>query len=288
MSSPARPLSFEAVDGLAFAAAVGQSEAARAGPIYVPRDLGPLLELLHLEATGRVPEAPRGKSWLASNSASPMMAALRDQRESWIKPDDRRIGFIRAARSGPDGDHRLVSFLMDAQRAAMNIAGLPGATPAQMAAAMEELEDNIHEHSEAAPSGLLAFRAAPGVFEFVAADSGIGVLASLRHSQLFASVPDHGKALRAALTEGTSRFGPGSGHGYGFRPIFTGLANLRGFLRFRSGDHALIIDCKSPDIRSAQLAQKAFIDGFFVSIRCQATRRRQVAANIDTRVCFRH
>jgi hypothetical protein len=136
VSPPATPLSFQAVDGLAFAAAAGQSEAARAGARYVPRDLGPLLELLHLEAAGAVPEAPRGKSWLASNRASPLVAALKEQRESWIKPDNRRIGFIRAVRSGPDGDHRLVSFLMDAQKAAMNIAGLPGSTPAQMAAAM--------------------------------------------------------------------------------------------------------------------------------------------------------
>lgn len=273
MSQPTTPLSFQAVDGLAFAAAAGHGEAVRAGALYVPRDLGPLLELLHLEVAGGVPEAPRGKSWLASNRASSLLAALKEQRESWIKPDDRRMGFIRTARSGPDGDHRLVSFLMDAQRAGMNIARLPGSTPAQMAAAMEELENNIHEHSEAAATGLLAFRAAPGVFEFVAADRGIGVLASLRHSPLFVRLSDHGKALRATLTEGTSRFGPGSGHGYGFRPIFTGLANLRGFLRFRSGDHALTIDGTSPDVASAQLAQKPAIDGFFASIRCHAPHR---------------
>lgn len=274
MSPTATPLSFRAVDGLAFAAATGQSETARAAALYIPRDLGPLLELVHLEAVGGVPEAPLGKGWLASTWASPLLAALKEQRESWTNPNDRRMGFIRAVRSGPDGDYRLVAFLMDAQRAAMNIAGLPGSTPVQMAAAMQELENNIHEHSEAAATGLLAFRAAPGVFEFVAADRGIGVFASLRHSPFFASISDHGEALRAALTEGTSRFGPGSEHGYGFRPIFTGLANMRGFLRFRSGDHALTIDGTSPDVASAQLAQKATIDGFFASIRCHAPPRR--------------
>jgi hypothetical protein len=163
---------------------------------------------------------------------------------------------------------------MDAQRAALNVAGLPGTTPGQMAAAMRELENNIHEHSQSAATGLLAFRAARGVFEFVAADRGIGVLTSLQQCPLHRTIQDHGKALQAALTDGTSRFGAESGHGYGFRPIFTGLANLRGFLRFRSGDHALTIDGTSPSLTRAQLAQKPAIDGFFASIRCQAPRRR--------------
>ena len=273
MTATARPLSFHAVDGLAFAAAAGKSPAAPARALYIPRDLGPLLELLHLETGGRLPETPEAKPLLMANSTAPMIAALRDRRESWLTPEDRRIGFIRAVRSGPDGDNRLVSFLMNAQRAALNVAGLPGTTPGQMAAAMEELENNIHEHSEAATTGLLAFRAAPGVFEFVAADRGIGVLGSLQHSPAYAAVSDHGKALQAALTDGTSRFGAGSSHGHGFRPIFLGLTNLRGLLRFRSGDHALTIDGTSPSLATAQLAQKPKIDGFFASIRCHVPHK---------------
>jgi hypothetical protein len=70
---------------------------------------------------------------------------------------------------------------------------------------MRELENNIHEHSENAATGLLAFRAARGVFEFVAADRGIGILSSLRQSAQFAALQDHGRALREALTDGTSR-----------------------------------------------------------------------------------
>jgi hypothetical protein len=72
--------------------------------------------------------------------------------------------------------------------------------------------------------------------------------------------------MEAALTEGTSRFGSESGHGYGFRPLFVGLANLKGSLRFRSGDHALLMDGTSPSLTTAQLAQKPPIDGFFASI----------------------
>jgi hypothetical protein len=161
---------------------------------------------------------------------------------------------------------------MDAQRAARDVAGLPGSTPGQLVAAMEELENNIHEHSEAPDTGILAFRATPAVFEFVAADRGIGILRSLQRCSIFADLDDHGRAIQAAISDGTSRFGSDSRRGYGFRPIFLGLANLQGSLRFRSGDHALLIDGTSPDLKTAQLAQKPMLDGFLASVQCQASR----------------
>jgi hypothetical protein len=46
---------------------------------------------------------------------------------------------------------------------------------------------------------------------------------------------------------------------------------LQGSLRFRSGDHALLIDGTSPDLATAQLAQKPLIDGFLASIRCHVS-----------------
>lgn len=265
----ARPLTFSAVDGLAFAAAGGLLDITQAPRCpYVPTRLGPLLEFLHFTSCGRLP-SPSGGSWLASNGATPMVTALQEDRERWVSSDERRMGFIRAVRRGPDGDNWLIAFLMDAQRAARDVASLPGGTPGQLAGAMEELENNIHEHSDAANTGLLAFRATPGAFEFVVADRGVGILASLRRCSTYtAAVNDHGKALESALTDGISRFGSESGRGHGFRPIFIGLANLHGSLRFRSGDHALLIDGTSPNLTTAQLAQKPPLDGFFASISC--------------------
>ena len=262
----ALPLTFAAVDGLGFAAASGRlalSQPAR----YLPGSLGPLLELLCLIAGGRLP-SPVAGGWLEDNGARPMIAAIQNQTECWIKPDDRRMGFIRAARSGSDEDALFTRFLMDAQRAARDVSRLPGTVPGQLVAAMQELECNIHEHCDAPDTGILSFRAAAGVFEFVAADRGIGILRSLQSCLAFSDFDDHGKAMLAALSDGTSRFGSDSRRGHGFRPIFLGLANLRGSLRFRSGDHALVIDGTSPSLATAQLAQKAFIDGFVASVRC--------------------
>lgn len=269
MIAQGRPLTFGAVDGLGFAAASGALDAAQQSAPYVPNSLGPLLELLYLAAGGQLPPPPGG-SWVAGNDAAPMITALQENRECWLSSDDHRIGFIRAVRGGPDGGTRLTGFLMDAQRAARDVAHLPGTTPGQLAAAMEELENNIHEHSDVPDTGILAFRAAQGVFEFVAADRGIGILKSLQRCTTYAAVQDHGKALEAALTDGTSRFGIDSRRGHGFRPIFIGLVNLYGSLRFRSGDHALLLDGTSPNLASAQLAQKPLIDGFIASIRCHS------------------
>jgi len=268
MIRSATPLTFAAVDGLGFAAARGLLHAAQESAPFLPTSLGPLLELLHLAECGRLPLPPTG-SWFADNAAGPMIAALSDNPEFWVNPHDGRMGFIRAVRRGPDGDARFTGFLMHAKRAATNTARLPGNAPAQLAAAMGEMESNIHEHSEAPETGLLAFRATQGTFEFVAVDRGIGILKSLRSCNAYAAITDHGKALTAALSDGVSRFGEDSRRGHGFRQIFLGLLDLYGTLRFRSGDYALLMDGTSPDLTTAQLAQKPAVDGFFVSIRCR-------------------
>jgi hypothetical protein len=157
---------------------------------------------------------------------------------------------------------------MDAKRAARDITCLPGTTPGQLAAAMQEMESNIYEHSDAPSTGLLAFRAAPDVFEFVVLDQGIGLLESLKRCEAYAGMTHHGKALEMALADGTSRFGAEANRGHGFRPIFLGLANLRGSLRFRSGDYALTMDGTSPNLTTAHVAQKPPVKGFFASISC--------------------
>lgn len=272
MSQPTTPLTFGEVDGLGFAAAAGRLKSAEQSSRYLPTSLGPLLELLFLAAGGRLP-SHIVSGWLADNGAGSMISALHENHECWVKASDRRMGFVRANRStrNADTDTLLTSFLMDAQRAARDVAGLPGSTAGQLVAAMQELENNIHEHSEAPDTGILAFRATPDVFEFVAADRGIGILRSLQRCSIFTGLDDHGRAIQAALSDGTSRFGSDSRRGHGFRPIFIGLANLQGSLRFRSGDHALLIDGTSPDLTTAQLAQKPVIDGFLASIRCDVS-----------------
>jgi len=267
MTAQPRPLTFGAVDGLGFAAANGRLDAAEQSAPYASNGLGPLLELFSRVSSGNLP-VPRTGSWVIQNGAAPLLNALHENREQWVNAEDRSSGFIRATRSGADGDNRLIAFLMDAKRAAQDVTRLPGTTSGQLVAAMGEMESNIHEHSDAPATGLLAFRASPDMYEFVIYDQGIGMLESLRRCATFVALSDHGSALAAALADGTSRFGSNSNHGHGFRPIFLGLANLRGSLRFRSGDYALTMDGTSPNLTTAHIAQKPLLRGFFASITC--------------------
>ena len=260
-----RQLLFSDVDGLAFAAVRGKLDPRKLRVAFKPQCLGPLLELLHLSAGGRVP-AP--DNWLSSSGTAAMMMTMAQDAEGWTAPGDGHAGFIRAVRRGADGDNRLTGFLMKAKRAGRDVSGLPASVAGQLVAAMEELENNIHEHAGAPETGIVAYQAEPGAFEFVVADRGIGVRRSLGRCEAYAALQDEGRALEAALTDGVSRHGPGSNHGHGFRPIFTGLMNLHGELRFRSGDHAVTMNGASPTSATSKIAQKAPIDGFFGSVRC--------------------
>jgi hypothetical protein len=223
------------------------------------------MEYLLLLSHGIFPDS--AQSWLTPRRLTRFLGAWYGGQNSWLS-EDARIGLIRTNGISSNSDSDLTRFLMSAQRAAREVSRLPGTTPGQMAAAIQELEGNIQEHSNAPATGVIAFRATSGLFEFVVADHGIGLLASLRQRATFSAIEDHGKALELALTDGTSRYIE-AGRGHGFRPIFIGLTNLRGRLRFRSGDHALVMDGTGPTLASAQISQKPLFEGFLASVSCR-------------------
>lgn len=154
-------------------------------------------------------------------------------------------------------------------------AGFPRQLIECLLGALVELQDNVFEHSGRPETGLIAYAVSLGTFEFVAADAGIGVLASLRQNPEFSKLTDSGTALRAAASDGASRLGRGSGHGYGIGQLFRALAHNEGELRFRSGDHALTLWGDSPSLTGqVEIAQKAWLQGLTISVRCGAPRRQ--------------
>jgi hypothetical protein len=160
-----------------------------------------------------------------------------------------------------------------AEQAAMN-AGLARGHAAAMLGALGELQDNIYKHSGRPETGVVAYAATAGAFEFVVADAGIGVLASLQQNPEFACLADAGQALRAAASDGASRLGRDSGHGYGIGQVFRALAGLHGELRFRSDDHALRIVGDSPSLTGqVEIAQKARLPGLAITVLCRTPGR---------------
>ncbi|MCR9193750.1 MAG: hypothetical protein NXH88_03405 [Hyphomonas sp.] len=263
-------LDFAALDGLAFAAERERLNG-QAIPTFTAREIGPLFEFSQLSARGLLP-APQSASFLALDGLAPLIEAMENGTGQWVAPGAANMGFLRT-RTTPPADPVWTGFGLAAQKAA-TASGFPRAIAAQLAAALGELHSNIYEHAQAPDTGVIAFRAEPGRFEFVVADHGIGVLESLRSAAAYTQLDDHGEALRLTLTDGVSRYGADTGRGHGFRPLFVGLANLNGALRFRSGDHALLIDGRNPSLMTARTAQKPAMQGFLIAVSCTTGRAR--------------
>ena len=263
MGLAARTLNFAAVDDLGFAGAKGRLDNLLPGLHFTGSLLGPLLELRHLQRSGTVTSAP---NWLDPATLGELWRALDGSQRVWYGAPERALGLMKlTTKSRP---LEWTGFAMSLKRAGI-AAGLSRDWAAQMTAAVREMESNIHEHSGAPATGILAYRSVPGVFEFVVADLGLGVLATLREAADYSNLTDHAEALRIALTDGASRLGAGQGRGYGFHDLFVGLANRQASLRFRSGTAALTIGGASPGGLQAQMASKAPLKGFFVSVTCR-------------------
>ena len=259
---------FEAVDDMLWQAVAGRLHLMP--PITLARYglVGPLVELAigHMatpEAYHRVVIEPPIFHEIARALAVGTVtgAAYRD-----------RAGVFPLSRFDPsDGD--VDNSLWDqwakhAENAAV-AAGLPRGLAAGLMGAVGELQDNVIEHSGRTDTGLVAYSAGTDTFEFVVADAGRGVLASLRENPQFTRLSDCGLALRAAASDGVSRYADGTGHGYGIGQLFRALARHAADLRFRSGDHALRLWGDAPSLTGhVELAQKAWLNGLTISVRC--------------------
>lgn len=176
------------------------------------------------------------------------------------------LGFVRVGDFVNDETVE-TDFFIRARRAA-EFVGFQKREAAQFVAAMVELYTNVIEHSGSIASAYVAYAAYENCFEFVVADTGVGVLQSLKSSAEYPNLADSGSALELALTEGVSRHHSDAARGRGFRPIFVGLANVSESLRFRSGDHAREMRRLSDGSIPAVTRQKSDLPGFFCSVRC--------------------
>jgi hypothetical protein len=59
------------------------------------------------------------------------------------------------------------------------------------------------------------------------------------------------------------------GHGTGFDKCSAGLANHEGYLRFRSGDAAVLIGGAGPGLVNRKVKEKPQLQGFLASEMCR-------------------
>ena len=232
---------------------------------------GPIVELCMIDRM-RPTEAAALDALPAAPILTLLKQAVHDLRDPAGQYDSDLLGKVGAIGTNRnplvEDTIEWVRFCRKAQEAA-EFTGLPKLLAQGLVGSIRELEDNVHRHSQRAQDGIIAFRGTSDEFEFVIADSGIGVLQGLREVPRYAHITDAGTALKTALSDGQSRLlDEDPGRGFGFHDLFVSLANLNGELRFRSDDHALTIDGSGPALPQARLAQKAKLQGFVISIVC--------------------
>ncbi len=167
-------------------------------------------------------------------------------------------------------DTAWMAFLKRAEMTARAV-GFADSVAAGFAGAIRELADNVIQHSEAPGSGLVAFAHRAGAFEYVVADSGIGMLASLRRAPEFRSLRDDLEALPLAVTPGVSRHGRGVGYGYGYRAVFLPLRAAHGTVRLRSGQAVLEMAGIGPTPDQGRCSQRPHHQGVVVSVEISPT-----------------
>jgi anti-sigma regulatory factor (Ser/Thr protein kinase) len=142
-----------------------------------------------------------------------------------------------------------------------------------IAAALGEMADNATIHANAPVGVLVGYQVIDGTAICCVADVGIGVLASLSSHEAYRYLRTHKDAVRLALQNGVSRYGPGQG-GSGFNNVFKALAAMSGTLRFRSGEGCVTMDGTDFEADKGEESYVIFRPGFQVTICCRALDKK--------------
>ena len=193
MPAATEALTFDVLDDLLLAHERGSVPAIRlqSGPC-----LGALVELaLFLQ------EHDKALPLRPSDETAAIQRAYEVRRPVYL--DGESTGFVTAKRAQYKGGDTYWTAFQVAMHKALLAAGFASLFARGLVGAMDEMQSNIREHSDAIDTGLIAYRVNPDRVEWVVADRGVGVLNSLK-SGAFPSIADAGEALKVALADGRS------------------------------------------------------------------------------------
>jgi hypothetical protein len=232
--------------------------------------LGTVVEIACLAQTSRE-WSKYAKASIPSRIATPLRAARRQPLRSFVRVDGGcSVGFMCIEAIDSD-TFRPALFEFDTRaRAVMRFRRNIGQSKGLVCGAIGEMVDNIFEHSGRPESGIVGFQATANHIDVSVADSGMGVLKSLRLNPAYAYLSDAGMALSLAVRDGTSRFptlSGGEGRGHGFSTLFRGLNSLDAEIRLRSDNYALEVGGRAINERAPKISQKAQLPGLVVTFR---------------------
>jgi hypothetical protein len=169
---------------------------------------------------------------------------------------------------GTESGGRLADELAQYALSATKRSTMPTPAAHQVISALGEFHSNIIEHSGDRSNSFIGFEVTDHFVGVYATDFGMGTLSTLQQNPRYRSLSDHGDSLKLAIQDGVTCTGQVD-RGLGFRPIFEGLTNRTGYLRFRSGDALLEISGIKRDDPSLQIKQRPAIKGFHIYVHCE-------------------
>ncbi len=140
-----------------------------------------------------------------------------------------------------------------------------------LSGALFEMADNIAQHGGIAATspapGLIGYHVSPGNVSFAVADTGRGVLCSLKDNPVWTELNNSKTALMAILEKHASRRIHG-GDGEGFKQVFKSLIDLNGIVEMHSGDGRVRLTCAPDGTRTVHPQFTTSFSGLQIMISC--------------------
>lgn len=145
-------------------------------------------------------------------------------------------------------------------------SGFTPLTAKALSGAVSEIVNNVWQHAQATNPALLVYRLEPESVHVGVADTGIGVLNSLRTNPRYDSLKTSMAALKKAMAVGVSRYEE-QGHGYGFDTVLRAVADQWGAVRLRTGQ-AILEFHATTDLRQATTSYGVELPGLQIVFSC--------------------
>ena len=170
------------------------------------------------------------------------------------------------------------SFLLFLQRFERSLrnSGFKNRFPKLISQGLLEIADNIARHSSVSGlpiNGVLGYHVEQEKMNYVAADLGRGVLASLQENSKWASLQDESEALIAAARDGATRI-KAHDSGDGFRQIFQSFVDREGTLLMRSGRGLAEIRGNATS-KIAETGYSKALEGLRVTAACDLRKKSE-------------
>lgn len=151
-------------------------------------------------------------------------------------------------------------------RTSIATSGFTPVTAKALTGAVSEIINNVWQHAQTTIPAFLLYHLEPERVNIGIADTGTGVLKSLRTNPRYEYLKTSMAALKKAMTVGVTRY-QDEGHGYGFDTVLRAVADQWGAVRLRTGQ-AILEFHATTDVRNATTSYGVDLPGLQIAFSC--------------------